>query len=200
MIAAPISIWLDRRFGARLLTAIGFTFFAIGLIMSGFETPASDFNEMFWPQVVRGAFVALCILPATRFALGLLPLERVSDASGLYNLSRNLGGAIGIASIDTILFSRSLEHASRLKELMASSPAEAARQMAIIVDDLPDPDDPLGLMGFMDIIQEASLTYAINEAWLMLGGVTILALVLLLVMGPIRVAADHPIHNFRTKF
>ena len=51
--------------------------------------------------------LGLCIVPVTRFALGFLPLERVSDASGLYNLSRDLGGVIGIALIDTILFSRS---------------------------------------------------------------------------------------------
>jgi len=125
LVSAPVTIWLDRRYGARLLTGIGFAFFALGLAMSGFETRASDYDEMFWPQVIRGSFVALCILPATRFALGLLPLERVSDASGLYNLSRNLGGAIGIALIDTILFSRGPEHASFLTELMANQDALA---------------------------------------------------------------------------
>lgn len=105
---------LDRRYGARLLTMAGFALFTAGLAMSGFETRASDFDEMFWPQIVRGGVVALCILPATRFALGLLNLDRVSDASGLYNLARNLGGAIGIALIDTILFARGPEHAGRL--------------------------------------------------------------------------------------
>ena len=44
---------------------------------------------MFWPQVVRGAFVALCILPPIRFALGFIPREHIADASGLSNLSRN---------------------------------------------------------------------------------------------------------------
>ena len=199
LVTAPIAIWLDRRYGARLLTVIGFTMFAIGLAMSGFETPASDYDEMFWPQIVRGSFVALCILPATRFALGLLPLSRVSDASGLYNLSRNLGGAIGIALIDTILFTRGPEFASRLTELMGTAPEEAARLMAVPMENLPDPDDAMGLMGFMDVIQEASLTMAINEAWLMLSGITFLALALLLVMGPIRVPEGHPILNARAK-
>ncbi len=186
LVTAPIAVQLDRKASARLLSAVGFAGFAIGLAMSGFQTPATDYDGMFWPQVVRGGVVALCILPPTRFALGLLPLDRVSDASGLYNLCRNLGGAIGIALVDTIMFSRGPEHADMLLELIKSSPAEAAALMAIGVDELPDPDDPLGLMSVMDAIEHASLTLAINEAWLLLSGVTALGLVLLWVMGPIR--------------
>jgi len=187
VVTAPITIWLDRRHGARLLTAIGFLCFAIGLAMSGFETVKSDYDEMFWPQVVRGSFIAMCILPATRFALGLLPLDRVSDASGLYNLSRNLGGAIGIALIDTVLFSRGPEHADHIRDLMISSPEAAAALLGVTADEIPAPDDALGLMSFMDVIQEASLTLAINEAWLMLAGISLLALVLVWIMGPVRI-------------
>ena len=177
---------LDRHASARLLSAIGFAVFAVGLAMSAFQTPATDYNEMFWPQVVRGGIVALCILPPTRFALGLLPLARVSDASGLYNLSRNLGGAIGIALIDTIMFSRGPEHADRLMDLIKTNPAEAAAAMAITLDELPDPQDPMGLLAVMDAIEQASLTFAINEAWMLLAAVTACGAVLTWIMGPIR--------------
>ncbi len=122
LVAAPISVWLDRRFEARLLAGAGFAVFALGLALSGFETRNSGFDDLFWPQVVRGVSVALCILPVTRFALGLLPLDRVGDASGLYNLARNLGGAIGIALIDTVIFTRSAEHAARLTDLLTADP------------------------------------------------------------------------------
>jgi DHA2 family multidrug resistance protein len=144
---------------------------------------------MFWPQVVRGAFVALCILPPIRFALGFIPREHIADASGLFNLSRNLGGAIGIALIDTIVFSRGPEHADRITELIKLDPAKAASVLGLTVDALPDPQDPLGLMGIMDVIEQASITAAINEAWLVMAGITAVALVVLLAMGPIRVPA-----------
>jgi MFS transporter, DHA2 family, multidrug resistance protein len=186
LVTAPIAVQLDRRMGARFLSAVGFAFFCVGLAMSTSQTIATDYDEMFWPQVVRGSFIALCILPPTRFALGLLPLDRVSDASGLYNLCRNLGGAIGIALIDTVMFTRGLEHAERLTELIRNNPAEAAALLGLGIDDLPGPDDAMGLISIMDDIQSASLTMAINEAWAMLAGVTALALVLLFVMGPIR--------------
>ena len=70
LVSAPIAVQVDRRFPARMLSAIGFAAFAIGLAMSTTQTVMTDYDEMFWPQVVRGAAVALCILPPTRFALG----------------------------------------------------------------------------------------------------------------------------------
>jgi MFS transporter, DHA2 family, multidrug resistance protein len=186
IVTAPIAVQLDRLLPARPLAAAGFIGFMLGLAMSTGQTVATDYNEMFWPQVVRGIFIALCILPPTRFALGLIPLDRVSDASGLYNLSRNLGGAIGIALVDTVLFTRGPTHADTLTGLIQTAPEEAARLMGLTINDMPAADDPTGLMAIMDSIQDASLTMAVNEAWAMLAGISGLAVALLWVMGPIR--------------
>jgi DHA2 family multidrug resistance protein len=190
LITAPIIVQIDRFVDARLLSAIGFLAFAIGLLMSGFQSISAGYDEMFWPQVVRGAFVALCILPPIRFALGFIPRENIADASGLFNLSRNLGGAIGIALIDTVVFSRGPEHADRLVELIKSDPVKAAAALGLTMDEMPDALDPTGLLGIMDVIEQASLTSAINEAWIVLSAITAVALVVLFVMGPIRVPAS----------
>jgi hypothetical protein len=74
-------------------------------------------------------------------------------------------------------------------ELIKLDPAKAASVLGLTVDELPDPQDPMGLMGIMDIIQQASITSAINEAWLVMGVITATALVVLVAMGPIRVPA-----------
>src|SRR4029450_13833442 len=86
--------------------AAGFALFALGLGLSAFQPRAADYDEMFWPQIVRGVAIMFCLLPPTRIALGALPEADVADASGLFNLMRNLGGAIGIALIDTSLYGR----------------------------------------------------------------------------------------------
>lgn len=57
----------------------------------------------------------------------------------------------------------------------------------------------MGLVGFMDTIQEASLTMAINELWLMLAGMSGLGLVLLWIMGPIWIAPGHRLYNSGVK-
>jgi DHA2 family multidrug resistance protein len=197
LVTAPFVVQIDRFVDARLLSAIGFFAFAVGLLMSGFQTIATGYDEMFWPQVIRGAFVALCILPPIRFALGFIPRQHIADASGLFNLSRNLGGAIGIALIDTIVFSRSPEHADRILDLLKSDPAKAAGVLGLTTDELPDSQDPTGLLSIMDVVEQASITFAINEAWIVMSAITAVALVVLLVMGPIRVPDLRPASEAR---
>src|SRR5271154_6787697 len=107
LMTAPIAVALEQRVEARLLTSLGFGLFGVGLGLSGLQTPETDFNGMFWPQVIRGLAIMFCLLPPTRLALGHLAPSRVPDASGLFNLMRNLGGAIGLAMIDTVIYTRS---------------------------------------------------------------------------------------------
>jgi MFS transporter, DHA2 family, multidrug resistance protein len=103
LMTAPIAVALEQRVEARLLTSLGFGLFGVGLGLSGMQTPETDFNAMFWPQVIRGLGIMFCLLPPTRLSLGHLAASRVPDASGLFNLMRNLGGAIGLAMIDTVI-------------------------------------------------------------------------------------------------
>ena len=110
LLMAPVAVALEQRVNARLLTAAGFGLFAVGLGMSAFQTPETDFAGMFWPQVVRGLAIMFCLLPPTRLALGHLDAGRVPDASGVFNLMRNLGGAIGLALIDTVIYTRAPVH------------------------------------------------------------------------------------------
>src|SRR6202022_359495 len=107
---APVAGAMESRFDPRLLSAAGFALFAVGLGLSALQSRVADFDEMFWPQVLRGVAIMFCLLPPTRLALGTLTAAQVPDASGLFNLMRNLGGAIGIALIDTILYGRSIGH------------------------------------------------------------------------------------------
>jgi MFS transporter, DHA2 family, multidrug resistance protein len=183
LIAAPLTVLIDRRVDARWLSAIGFLFFAIGLWSAGNLTVMSDKNEIFWPQVWRGAAVGLCILPPIRFAMGLISLDKVSDASGLFNLARNIGGVIGIAVTDTIMFTRAATHAEDIIELTKSNPAAAAPILGITPDQIPSPDDTMGIFGLMDTVQAASLTQAINECWWTLAVVSLTALPILWWMG-----------------
>ena len=106
LVMAPVAALLEMRMNPRLLTAIGFVLFGLGFLTNGFVTPQSDFCGLFWPQILRGVAVMLCILPATRLALEGWAAKDVPDASGLFNLTRNLGGAIGIALIDTLVQTR----------------------------------------------------------------------------------------------
>ncbi|MCA3561061.1 MAG: DHA2 family efflux MFS transporter permease subunit [Aestuariivirga sp.] len=186
LLTAPIAVLLDRYLPPRPLAAIGFAGLAVGVAMSAFQDVNTDYDQMFWPQVVRGCFMALCMLPLTRLSLGPIPLGQVSDASGLYNLSRNLGGAIGIALADTVIFGRAADYADKIADLVRSGAPEAAQLLGMLPDDVPAPDDAVGMMSIMDAIQDAGVTLAINDAWLMFSVITAAAIPLLWMMGPVR--------------
>jgi MFS transporter, DHA2 family, multidrug resistance protein len=87
------------------------------------------------------------------------------------------------------VFSRGPEHADRIMDLIKLDPVKAASVLGLTLDELPDSQDPMGLLGIMDVIEQASITLAINEAWLVMGLITAMGLVVLLAMGPIRVPA-----------
>jgi MFS transporter, DHA2 family, multidrug resistance protein len=131
LVTAPLVVQAERRVDASVLTLLGFAAFAIGMGLSALQTRESDFDAMFWPQVIRGAAIMLCFLPPTRVALGHLPAERLPDASSLFNLMRNLGGAIGIALIDTVIWSRAPLHADQLLARLRAGDLDVARSIGV---------------------------------------------------------------------
>ncbi|MCQ8783613.1 DHA2 family efflux MFS transporter permease subunit [Aurantimonas sp. MSK8Z-1] len=113
---APISGILSRKMDLRLMMAIGFVAFGSGTYLMSGITHDWDFWELFIPQILRGVGLMMAMIPINNVALGTLPPQRMKGASGLYNLTRNLGGAVGLAVINTILNDRSVLHYERLSE------------------------------------------------------------------------------------
>jgi DHA2 family multidrug resistance protein len=75
-----------------------------------------DFYELLLPQILRGVGLMCAMVPTNNIALGTLEPERVKNASGLFNLTRNLGGAVGLALINQVLNERTDLHISRLQD------------------------------------------------------------------------------------
>ncbi|MDE2445345.1 MAG: DHA2 family efflux MFS transporter permease subunit [Alphaproteobacteria bacterium] len=188
LIAAPIIIQIDRRSDARMLSAVGFTLFGIGLYMSTSQTIQTDYDGMFWPQIVRGVAIAMCILPPIRFALALMPLDKIGDASGIFNVARNIGGAIGIALVDTVMRSRADIYVDRVKVMITTAPDAAAKALGMSVADLPSANDFAGMLGIQDDLLSYGLTMAINDSWLLLTVACFTALPILWWMGPLQSA------------
>jgi len=124
-VSAPVVGRLVAKFDPRLVLMAGFLLFAVGTLEMHYVTKDWDFWELFWPQIFRGVGLMFAMVPVTNAALGTLPPDRVKNASGLFNLTRNLGGAIGLAAINTILNDRMDLHLARLHDAAnwARSPA-----------------------------------------------------------------------------
>lgn len=113
---APVAGKLSVKMDPRVMMAIGFFGFACGTYLMTGLTADWDFYELLLPQILRGCSLMLCMVPINNVALGTLPPQRIQNASGLYNLTRNLGGAVGLAIINTMLTQRSDAHYARLSE------------------------------------------------------------------------------------
>jgi DHA2 family multidrug resistance protein len=124
-LTAPIAGRLMTRVDPRFMLAAGFVSFAVGSWWMTYLTSNWDFWELVWPQIFRGVGLMTAMIPINNVALGTLPPERVKNASGLFNLTRNLGGAVGLAGLTTILNDRTDLHLARLHERLtfASKPA-----------------------------------------------------------------------------
>ena len=181
--AAPVAVVLERKVDVRLLTLAGFALFGAGLLLSTQQTPSTDAAGMFLPQILRGAAIMFCLVPPTRLALGQLSERRVADGSGLFNLMRNLGGAVGLALIDTIIFSRSSTHAANLVTQLRDGNVSTAIAIGIprqaFVEQLGQPPDEFTQEMIRPLVEKAALVQAINDAWLVIGLCTAVAVLLL---------------------
>jgi DHA2 family multidrug resistance protein len=188
LVTAPIAGILESRFDPRWLSALGFALFALGLGCSAFQSRVADFDEMFWPQVLRGVAIMFCLLPPTRLALGALNEAEVPDASGLFNLMRNLGGAIGIALIDTILYGRASGHAEALRDRLIAGDVTAAQaiglDLKLFAHRPPDVSDATVEAYLRPMVEKAAFALSTNEAWALLAFVALIGLLLVPFAGP----------------
>ena len=182
LVVAPIAVTLERRVDPRLLTSFGFVLYAAGIWASAHQTIDTDFHGMIVPQILRGAATMFCLLPPIRLALGNLPPKLVADASGLFNLMRNIGGAIGLALIDTVIFSRSAQIGRHIAERLRAGDVDVAVAIGIPRDlFLSQAGQPLGpeaVEAVRPLVEKAALAAAINDAWLLVSVLTLAAVLL----------------------
>lgn len=121
VLSIPLYSWLANRVDLRWLLAAGLI--AFGVSMYSFVPITHDWgaDQLLLPQAFRGMAQQFAVAPTVTLTLGSLPPTRLKLASGLFNLMRNLGGAIGIALCGTILNDRTNLHYSRLADHLNSA-------------------------------------------------------------------------------
>jgi DHA2 family multidrug resistance protein len=90
--------------------------------------PDTGSDQLFWPLIWRGFAAVMMFLPLSIATLGSLPKESVASAAGIFSLTRQLGGSIGIAAITTLVAKQQMVHRSQLiYDISDLNPAYAAR-------------------------------------------------------------------------
>jgi MFS transporter, DHA2 family, multidrug resistance protein len=110
LVGVPIYVTLARRIDTRWLMMFGLASFGAAMWSFSFITSEWGAAELFLPQILRGFPQVFAVAPSVTLGLGSLPPERLKYASGLFNMMRNLGGAVGIAVCGAILNDRTNAH------------------------------------------------------------------------------------------
>ncbi|NEI48984.1 DHA2 family efflux MFS transporter permease subunit [Rhizobium ruizarguesonis] len=114
LLLIPLVPQLMKRFDIRLLIVVGFALFATSNFMNVHMTGDYASDQLFWPNIVRAIGQALVFTPLSAIATAGIEQENAGSASALFNMMRNLGGAVGIASLQTFLSKREQFHSNIL--------------------------------------------------------------------------------------
>ncbi len=125
---------LSTKIDARILIGLG----AVGTTAVMFDlakiTPQTGTSDLFWPLIWRGATTVLMFLPLSLATLGGIPKADVSAGSGFYNLTRQLGGSIGIAVLTTLLAQREAFHRAILLSKLTPYDPETSQRLAALTN------------------------------------------------------------------
>ncbi len=169
-LAAPFVGRLMQKYDMRYLIAAGLLIFALGSWQMTWITRDYDFFELLMPQVLRGIGMMLAMVPTNNIALGTLPPERVKNASGLFNLTRNLGGAVGLAVINSVLNQRTDLHISRLQEKVHWGNATATETLNMFTQRLQGMGDAslMAMKQLSQIVHRQAVVMGFGDAFFLL--------------------------------
>jgi len=178
----PFVPLLMKRIDSRLLVAAGLLVFAASCFMN--LTINHDYAgpELFWPDVIRALGQALVITPLASIAMtGIAPAD-AGAASGLFNMTRNLGGAIGVAALETFISKREQYHSDVINSGV-SLLDEATRQRLMILQrhfithGIPDAAAAMhqSMVAVGETIRAQALLMGYGDAFGLLGVILVLA-------------------------
>jgi DHA2 family multidrug resistance protein len=117
----PIIGYLSNKVDPRYLLTFGFAVFGLTTLYFGSITLGISPTTLFWPILITGFGLSFVFVPINTAAYGTLRNEQIGNASGLFNLMRNVGGSIGISVATTLLARRAAAHQNDLTNSLPQS-------------------------------------------------------------------------------
>lgn len=190
MVSLPLVRFIRRWLDGRICLAGGLSLFSIALWLNAALTTTVGFEELFLPQILRGAAIMLCLSPITELALGRLSSGEIPNATGLYSLMRSLGGGTGIAVANFLVDERFRLHYQRLIEALNPTRfLEYLEHFGVAIGGAMVDPDQIGQGGaklLSSLVRREALTMAYNDIWLLTSGLLGIMLLLVPTMGSAR--------------
>jgi DHA2 family multidrug resistance protein len=174
-----------KRIDARLLVAVGTLVFAGSCFMNLRLDQDYGAPQLLWPNVIRALGQAIVMTPISAIAMvGIAPTE-AGAASGLFNMMRNLGGAIGTAAIETFFTHREQFHSAIITpKVSLLQPATRNRladlQQYFMSHGFPDPAGAMhrAIIAIGQTISAQATIMGYADSFALIGAVLLAAVVL----------------------
>ena len=183
LLLIPLVPRLMKRFDPRLVIGVGFALFAVSNFMNIYMTADYASDQLLWPNVVRAVGQALILTPLSVVATAGIEAENAGSASGLFNMMRNRGGAVGIAMLQTFLTKREQFHSNVL--MQSVSILEQATRTRIeqltnyfTTHGVADPAvaSHRAVVAIGHVVQKQAYVMAFSDTFFLLGAALIVAL------------------------
>ncbi len=193
-LAAAVTMQIAARVVRKVDPRLALTFGALTLLTSlsllaSAMNPSMGADDFFWPMIIRSVGTVFMFLPLQLAAIGPIPREDIAAASGFFNLTRQLGGSMGVAVLSLVLERRTaFHHEVLIEKVVNGAPAAMARLNTIGSGLLARGFDPSSAhqraLAMLDgsVRQQASVLSFVDTFWLT-AFVLVLALPLIALLG-----------------
>jgi DHA2 family multidrug resistance protein len=192
----PLVPKLMQRFDIRYIAFTGLSIFAISSFMN--TTMSLDYSgdQLFVPNIVRAVGQALTLAPLSALSLGSVAPQDAAAASGISNMMRNLGGAVGTALLSTIVTKREQFHSNIIGQAVDLGREEVRSRIAemtsyFMAHGVTDPMSARqqAIIALGNVVKRQALIMGFSDAFAVVGIVLILAGIAILLTGKPKSAA-----------
>lgn len=182
LILIPLVPQLMKRFDTRYIAVIGLAIFAFSCFMNVDMSPDYAGDQLWIPNIVRAIGQAMVLTPLTSVTTGDIAPQDVAAASGISNMLRNLGGAIGTATLATVITKREQFHSNIIGQSVTLGREEVRTRIAQMTDyfmahGVPDPAAAReqSVIALGKAVKHQALVMAFSDTFAVLGVVLALA-------------------------
>ncbi len=201
LVLIPLVPRLMKKADARHLVAFGFAFFALSNFMTVHLSKDFAGDEFFWPNIVRALGQAVILGPLAALTTAGIEPENAGSASSLFNMMRNLGGAIGIAALQTLITKREQFHSNVLTSAVSRFDEATRERIGLLTArflarGIADPAvaQHEAIVAIGRTIRQQATILAYGDAFYIIGAAMILALGAILLLRKAEIGAGGGAH------
>lgn len=196
LLLIPLVPLLMKRYDPRYIAIVGLSLFAASCFMNTTLSPDTAGDQLWVPNIVRAIGQALVLTPITTITTAGIAPSEAGAASGLSNMLRNLGGAVGTAALGTILTKREQFHSNIIGQSVTIYREEVRQRIADLTHDFvshgvsdPDVAQRKALVALGSAVRRQALIMGFSDTYAILGVLLVVAALSLLFTRKVRAAA-----------